>query len=97
MIPGFQSVSKEAAHGLVILSEDHGSGWVWLPGANAPVVASRISVVGPGLRIFAQPEVKRPEARRPPVELPVAVPSPTIWQRIADFFRRAWSQVVRGS
>ena len=37
MMPGFQSVGREAAHGMIILSLDHGSGWVWLPGRKEPV------------------------------------------------------------
>lgn len=32
MMPGFQSVGRDAAHGIIVLSLDHGSGWVCLPG-----------------------------------------------------------------
>jgi hypothetical protein len=52
MIPGFQSVGREAAHGIIILSRDHGSGWVWLPGRKEPVAAGAISVIGKPLGVF---------------------------------------------
>ena len=52
MIPGFRSVSAEAPHGIIILSLDHGSAWVWLPVSEEPVRAQRISVVGIPVRVF---------------------------------------------
>ena len=52
LIPGFQSVGREAAHGIIILSRDHGTGWVWLPGQKKPVVAGTISVIGKPLGVF---------------------------------------------
>lgn len=52
LMPGFQSVGRDAAHGIVILSLNHGTGWVWLPGCRAPVRASAISVVGNPLCVF---------------------------------------------
>lgn len=52
MMPGFQSVGREAAHGMIILSLDHGSGWVWLPGRKEPVAAGTISVIGKPLDVF---------------------------------------------
>lgn len=52
LIPSFKSVGKEAAHGLIIFSHDHAMSWVWLPGKQEPVVASRIVVVGAPLSIF---------------------------------------------
>lgn len=52
MIPGFRSVNAEAPHGIIILSLDHGSGWVWLPGSDDPVLAQRMSVIGVPVRVF---------------------------------------------
>ena len=46
MIPGFQSVGRDAAHGIIILSLDHGSAWVWLPGDEEPCQAASMSVIG---------------------------------------------------
>lgn len=52
LIPSFRRVGKEAAHGFIIFSFDHGLGWVWLPGQEEPMTASRIVVVGAPLLIF---------------------------------------------
>ena len=52
LIPSFQSVGKEAAHGLIIFSKDDGTSWVWLPGEKSSRVASRIVVTGAPLAIF---------------------------------------------
>lgn len=52
LVPGFQSVGREAAHGIIILSGDHGAGWVWPPGGKEPVAAQSISVIGKPLRVF---------------------------------------------
>ncbi len=52
LIPGFQSVGREAVHGIIILSRDHGAGWVWLPGRKEPVTVGTISVIGKPLGIF---------------------------------------------
>jgi hypothetical protein len=52
MMPGFQSVGREAVHGIIILSLDHGSGCVWLPGRKEPVAAGSISVIGKPLGVF---------------------------------------------
>lgn len=46
MIPGFQSVGRDAAHGIVILSLNHGSTWVWLPGQPEPAQAASMAVIG---------------------------------------------------
>ena len=51
-IPGFQSVGRNSPHGIIILSEDHGSGWVWMPSSKEPVFARTITVVGKPLRLF---------------------------------------------
>jgi len=52
LMPGFQAVGRDAAHGIIILSLDHGAGWVWLPGSKEPVAASTVSVIGKPLRVF---------------------------------------------
>ena len=52
LIPGFQSVGTAAPHGIVILSRNHGTAWVWLPGETEPQVADRITVVGAPIDIF---------------------------------------------
>ena len=52
LIPGFQSVGRDAAHGIIILSNNHGSGWVWLPSASVPTPATSLTVVGAPVRIF---------------------------------------------
>jgi len=52
LIPGFRSMGKTAAHGIVILSADHGTAWIWIPGRKESVVADRIAVVGAPLSIF---------------------------------------------
>jgi hypothetical protein len=52
MIPGFQSVDGDAAHGIIILSFDHGSGWVCRPGSKDLVPCTSISVIGTPVRVF---------------------------------------------
>lgn len=52
LIPGFQSVGHDAIHGIIILSSNHGSGWVWLPTCKEPRCADCISVIGAPLRVF---------------------------------------------
>ena len=52
LMPGFQSVGREAVHGIIILSLDHGAAWVWLPGRKEPVAAGTISVIGKPLGVF---------------------------------------------
>lgn len=57
LIPGFQSVSPQAPHGFLVLSRDHASAWVWVPGNPSPVACHRVSVIDFPLRVF--------ERRRP--------------------------------
>jgi hypothetical protein len=52
LIPGFQAVGPEAAHGIVILSPNHGTAWVWPPRAAGPVQVEAISVIGNPMRVF---------------------------------------------
>lgn len=52
LIPGFQSVGRLAAHGIIIFSRNHGSAWVWLPGSGAPRLIETISVIGAPVAVF---------------------------------------------
>jgi hypothetical protein len=52
MMPGFQSVGREAAHGIIILSLDHGSAWVWLPGQQESMEAASMAVIGSPIGVF---------------------------------------------
>lgn len=58
LMPGFQSVGRESAHGIIILSRDHGAGWVWLPARKEPVEAHAISVIGKPLGVFEKGEAR---------------------------------------
>ena len=46
VVSGLRVAGPGAPHGMLLLSSDHGTGWVWLPGLNEPITASRVSVVG---------------------------------------------------
>jgi len=52
LIPGFQAMGREAAHGIIILSPDHGTGWVWTPCSGEPVHAETLSVIGAPIQVF---------------------------------------------
>lgn len=52
MMPGFQSVGRDAAHGIIILSRNHGSAWVWLPCNTEPVYADSVVVIGTPIGVF---------------------------------------------
>jgi hypothetical protein len=52
MMPGFQSVGRDAAHGFIILSLDHGSGWICLPGDAILVASGSIAVIGAPVQVF---------------------------------------------
>ncbi len=54
MIPGFMSVGREAAHGIIILSLNHGSAWVWLPGEQESVRAASMAVIGSPVSVFVE-------------------------------------------
>ncbi len=51
-MPGFQSVGRTAAHGIIILSRNNGSGWVWLPSCKEPMRAESINVIGVPVGVF---------------------------------------------
>jgi hypothetical protein len=52
MIPGFQSVGREAAHGIIILSLNHGTAWIWVSGAEESVQAAKLSIIGTPVEVF---------------------------------------------
>ena len=52
MMPGFQAMGRQAAHGIIILSLDHGSGWVWLPGHDGSVQADKVSIIGTPIGVY---------------------------------------------
>jgi hypothetical protein len=52
LMPGFKSVGSDAAHGIIILSMDHGSGWVLLPTSKELVPADSVTVIGTPVGIF---------------------------------------------
>ncbi len=52
LIPGFQSVGRDAPHGIIILSFDHGSAWVWLPGSDEAIQAATMAVIGGPIGVF---------------------------------------------
>lgn len=54
MITGFQSVGRDAAHGIIILSLNHGSAWVWLPGKPESIQAAGMCVIGSPVSVFEQ-------------------------------------------
>jgi hypothetical protein len=56
MIPGFRSVGRDAAHGIIILSLNHGSAWVWLPGEQESALAMAMAIIGSPVIVFAQEE-----------------------------------------
>lgn len=55
LVESFRSVGPLGAHGILILSRDHGLARIWLPGEEQPVDAQRITVVGTPLRSFWRP------------------------------------------
>jgi hypothetical protein len=58
MMPGFQNMGRQAAHGIIILSRDHGIGWVWLPGYEKAIRAKTLSILGSPIGIFEQRTIK---------------------------------------
>lgn len=54
LFPGFRAVNPSAPHGIIILSLDHGSAWVWSPLGTGLVEADSISVIGAPIRVFRQ-------------------------------------------
>lgn len=54
IVSGFRSVGREAAHGIVILSLNHGSAWALLPGSDESIQAASIAVIGSPIGVFEQ-------------------------------------------
>ena len=52
LIPGFQSVGRDAGHGIIILSLNHGCAWVWMPGSAEPDQAECLNVIGSPIGVF---------------------------------------------
>jgi len=52
LLPGFKSMGREAAHGIIILSLDHGSGWVWLPSDKEPCQVGSINIISVPIGVF---------------------------------------------
>lgn len=52
LLPGFQSVGRDASHGILILSVDHGSGWVWLRSERKIERVATVQVIGAPLEVF---------------------------------------------
>lgn len=51
LLPGFQSVGRDATHGVIILSSDHASAWIHRTGGDL-VRASSISIIGSPISVF---------------------------------------------
>jgi hypothetical protein len=58
LLPGFRSVGRQAAHGILILSLNHGAGWVWLPDEPEVVRAHSVNVIGKPVEIFESEDRK---------------------------------------
>jgi hypothetical protein len=58
LLPGFQAAGRDAAHGIVVFSRNHGSAWVWLPGHREPIVADSLSVIGAPIGVFKRMTAK---------------------------------------
>lgn len=58
LLPGFRSVGRQAAHGILILSLNHGAGWVWLPEEPEVARAETVSVIGKPVEIFESEDRK---------------------------------------
>jgi hypothetical protein len=52
MIEGFRSVGRQAPHGIIILSLDHGLVWSWLPGNDDAVEHASVAVIGAPVKVF---------------------------------------------
>lgn len=58
LLPGFQSMGRDAAHGIIILSLNHGSGWVLLPGSKELCQVDSVNIIGVPIGVF-EPGGKR--------------------------------------
>ena len=46
LVESFRRVGGRVPHGMLVLSDDRASAWVWLPGASTPVRPKMITIVG---------------------------------------------------
>lgn len=46
IVAGLRTAAPEAPHGMLLLSGNHCTAWVWLPGAEEPVTPAKVSVAG---------------------------------------------------
>jgi hypothetical protein len=46
LVQAFRVMNDAAPHGMLVLSEDKASAWIWMPGSSQPVRPKSISVVG---------------------------------------------------
>lgn len=58
LVEGFRRVGRHVPHGMMVLSANSASAWVWLPGEDAPVLPEQITFVGYPLTIIG-PRVQR--------------------------------------
>lgn len=58
LIPGFQRMSPDGAHGILIFSLNHGRAWAWAGEEQDPRLASGIAVIGAPIELFSANEVK---------------------------------------
>lgn len=79
LLPGFQSVGRDAPHGIIILSMDHGSAWAWLPGSIRGTEVNCISVIGTPIEVFE---------RKAPAPAAAPTPARTFFGTIANFLER---------
>lgn len=59
LIPGFQRMSPDGAHGILVFSLNHGRAWVWASREHEPRLASGIAVIGAPIELFSANEVDR--------------------------------------
>ena len=53
LVESFRRVGAHAPHGMIVLSNDSATAWVWLPGASAPVRPRMITIVGYPMTLIA--------------------------------------------
>ena len=51
LVPSFAAVTPEMPHGMLLISADVATSWVWLPGQATPVTPRRTVIVGSPLRV----------------------------------------------
>lgn len=59
LVDSFRRVGTNVPHGMLVLSDDSASAWVWLPGASIPVRPTMITIVGSPMTFIASAEDSR--------------------------------------